>query len=522
LQESVKKMMRLFAGYPDAYGTHGTEKSNGAGKKVEIKSSVRTARGKVTEELWADHLSGKRPIGIIPLKENETCSWGVIDIDKYDVDHVAIFEKLEEVGIPMVVCRSKSGGAHVFAFFAEEQPADQIIEALRGVAAVLGHGTAEIFPKQTRVLLEKGDLANWLNMPYFDAEVTKRYAVTRGGKGMSLEIFLKYAENKLCTLEDLRKRPPPKRTVLLPRSPYSSSASAGQPEFSDGPPCLEHMSAEGVPEGNRNNALFNYAILAKRKYPDNWQEVLERWNRECMTPPLPIDEVQQIMKSVGKKDYPYRCKDAPLSTFCNSGLCKTREFGIRAGATPTISSIAILDTQPPLFFVTMDGGSVECSSEDILNPRAFQKMALEQLRVVTPLYNAKEWLPHIQRCIENATLIEAPDEAGTDGHFYELLERFCTDRHAAREADEMLLGRPWTSPEDKRVYFRLRDLMSFLDRERFRELTRQQITQRIKNYGGDQKFFNLRGKGFNTFWVPDIFHRQTEAHDTPASGGGDI
>jgi hypothetical protein len=58
--------------------------------------------------------------------------------------------------------------------------------------------------------------------------------------------------------------------------------------------------------------------------------------------------------------------------------------------------------------------------------------------------------------------------------------------------------------------------MAFLDREKFRDLTRQQITSRLRDLGGGQQFFNLRGRGVNTFWLPNIFDAQTEPHATPA------
>ena len=73
----------------------------------------------VTLDLWQDHVEGKRPLGIIPIREDSTCSWGSIDIDEYDVDALAVVKKIEQMKLPLVPCRSKSGGLHLFLFVTE-------------------------------------------------------------------------------------------------------------------------------------------------------------------------------------------------------------------------------------------------------------------------------------------------------------------------------------------------------------------------------------------------------------------
>ena len=137
------------------------------------------------------HLDGERPLGIIAIREDSTCLWGAVDIDKYDLDHAQLVRDLAELGAPAIVCKTKSGGAHVYLFFSEPIPAQTVIDKLRELASALGHGDAEIFPKQAQVLLERGDLGNWLNMPYFDSRRTERYAVESDGRGMSVEMFLR-------------------------------------------------------------------------------------------------------------------------------------------------------------------------------------------------------------------------------------------------------------------------------------------------------------------------------------------
>lgn len=486
-----------------AHGTYDKEDRSHGKDKVEIKRTARTLREPPTPELWEQHLLGQRALGIVPISESGECLWGVIDVDQYDLSHAEIVQRIEDLGFPMVVCRSKSGGAHLFTFLKEPMRAADLIAKLREIAAVLGFGNAEIFPKQTEVKGDRGDIGNWLNMPYFDAERGNRFAVLNSGRGMSLERFLEWAER-------IRQHP---SSFLSLKTKRASDDS----ELADGPPCLQYLAGTGVSEGGRNNALFAYGVLAKRKYPDNWEPVLERWNHKFIKPPLSSEEVQIIVRSLRKKDYSYKCKDSPLCNHCDASACRLRLHGVGQGSAPDINTVSILDTEPPLFFVTLSSGAtVECSSDDILSARAFQRAALEQLKVLLPLYKQDNWLNRMSLCLESATRIEAPRESGVTGAFHVMLEQFCTDRYRAQERDEILLGKPWFDEEQRVYWFRLQDLEEHLNKAKFRELTRNKITQRIRSMGGTHKFHILRGKGVNLWSIPENqFQYQTEPHSIP-------
>ena len=481
-------MMTLFRGFSGAHGTHGAEETRTGAVKREIKKSAKTLREPVTLELWEQHLSGQRALGIITITEEATCWWSALDIDKYDIVHLDLVKELAERKIPAVVCRTKSGGAHIYLFFSEAIPAGEVMAKMRELASSLGQGGCEIFPKQDQVLTERGDLGNWLNMPYFDSAHTVRYAIGEDGRGLSLSRFLSLAERSQLTAERLASLP-------LHRS---------VPEMVEGPPCLEHLASTGIGEGARNNGLFALGVLAKKMQPDDWAPLLEKYNADYLRPPLPAAEVQVIIKSLGKRDYSYKCGDTPINAHCNLAVCRGRKFGVGpSGAARIVESVSILETEPPLFFVNLrTGGTVECEAGDLLNPRAFQQLALTQLLQVLPQYKQEDWHRQIQSCIEDAVRIQAPREVGITGQFEELLERFCTDRHAATTKDEILLGKPWLDQETGLVWFRLRDLQDMLDRHKFRELTRGKITSRLRQMGGDAGFFNIRSKGTNVWSVP--------------------
>ena len=110
----VEKFKSIFEGLDVAYGQHQPQGSRADGKQ-QGKSYI--VRQEVTHELWKAHLEGIGPsLGIIPIRADNTTKWGCIDIDHYPLDHNSLLKKIRELQLPLVHCKSKSGGAHLFLF----------------------------------------------------------------------------------------------------------------------------------------------------------------------------------------------------------------------------------------------------------------------------------------------------------------------------------------------------------------------------------------------------------------------
>ena len=110
----VEKFKSIFEGLDVAYGQHQPNGSRADGKQ-QGKSYI--VRQEVTDELWQKHLEGEGPsLGIIPIRADNTTKWGCIDIDSYPLDHPSLFRKIRKLNLPLVYCKSKSGGAHLFLF----------------------------------------------------------------------------------------------------------------------------------------------------------------------------------------------------------------------------------------------------------------------------------------------------------------------------------------------------------------------------------------------------------------------
>jgi hypothetical protein len=198
-----EKFKQIFEGLKIAYGQYqkGERGENGKqGGKAFI------VRGNVTDDLWENHLKGEGPaLGIIPITENNTCRWGCIDIDKYNFDHALLVSNIRKLKLPLIVCRSKSGGAHVFLFTKEFIPAFLMQGTLKKISKILGYEGCEIFPKQTEILVERGDTGNFLNLPYHNEMKGLRYAINDNGSGCTLEEFYKLYDLYACKEEDLKE-----------------------------------------------------------------------------------------------------------------------------------------------------------------------------------------------------------------------------------------------------------------------------------------------------------------------------
>jgi hypothetical protein len=139
---------------------------------------------------------------------------------------------------------------------------------------------------------------------------------------------------------------------------------------------------------------------------------------------------------------------------------------------------------------------------------------MERLFICFRMMKQETWLSIVAGAMKNATRIEAPDEVGRAGQFFEYLEDFVMNRHKGEQKEDILLGRPWEDQEGKRHYFRLKDLMKFLEIAGFKIYNRGQVTSRLRMIKGDKHFFSIQGKGVNVWYIPSTF-TPTPTPDTP-------
>jgi len=108
----------------------------------------------------------------------------------------------------------------------------------------------KFFPKQAVLDKERGDVGNFLNLPYHNGNnYSTRYAYDDEGNAMNIDKFLEEVEKNLLLQKSLKIKS------------YKEKS-----EFFDAPFCIEaYINENGhVESGNRDNFLFQYAVYAKR------------------------------------------------------------------------------------------------------------------------------------------------------------------------------------------------------------------------------------------------------------------
>ena len=426
----MKEFVELFTGLQRAHGCTYVDKKGADGLKVKGKSFVK--REPVVEQLWQNHLNGIEPsLGIIPINEDNKCKWGCIDVDKYDnLDHKQIVNKISGYGIPLSVCRSKSGGAHIFLFTTEFVPAKLMRDKLMSISAILGFGNAEVFPKQIE-LKSQDDTGNFLNLPYFNCKNSTRYAYDLQGRAITIDAFLLGAKVSALTpkeLQDLQIKRPPS-------------------EFDDGPPCLESLTKEKLTDG-RNRVMFQFKVYAKKKWPDSWVHKLDEFNFKHYATPYRHDEMQTFRKENKDKDYGYKCHEDPMCNHCDKKLCATRKYGIgKQKIFPQLSGLQKINLEEPYYFVNVDGDRIKLDNVDcLLQQRLFKRAIAKQINKRIPDFTKKEFAEFIDPLMDDMEIIEPPAGSTKIEQLADNLEEWCTDRTAEGSVkDDMIFGNVWNS-----------------------------------------------------------------------------
>lgn len=495
IAELAARLARVFEGKADAHGWYSVDMQKDArGKNLGPRGVVREP---VTIETWIAHLRGDEGLGIVPIRDDNTCTWGAIDIDKYDgtVNHGALCQKIMmEAKLPWFVFQSKSGGAHIVCLVGAPVPAEDMQKKLRELVQFLGLSPkTEIFPKQSKIDAVRGDIGNWLNMPYCDYLNGNRYAVTHEGRPVSLQEFLTAAEKVLArhkSLDEYVIAPPP---------------SAPDVDFTDGPPCLFFLTRKGFEEGTRNNGLTALAVYARKKYPGKWKTKVAEYNKTYMQPPLDDAEVTTIIASVGAKEYGYSCTSEPIASVCDKATCRLKRFGV-GERQALIESITKMETDPPTWFVSVMGHRIKVDTAELVEFPKFKKRVFAATNQIPFDMKRDVWEVQVnEACLpDKLEVIPAPPESSADGVFQLLLRRYCHERQRAKHREEFLLG--MNLVEHGFVWFELLRLMNFLRMEGFSEFSRRDVTVALRELGAinNQMRFGQRNRhawGVSLDWL---------------------
>jgi len=482
--DKVEKFKSIFNGLDRAYGQYKSEgpKANGkvGGKAFIIKEPV-------TDKLWADHLDGKDPsLGIIPIRDDSTCSWGCIDVDTYPLEHKKLIKKIRDLKLPLVICRSKSGGAHVFIFLKEPVQASLVRDKLTEWSAEIGYAHCEIFPKQVEIKADRGDTGNFLNLPYHGGDNSMRHGFSDDGSGASLTDFFHLYDTYCTSEKDLIE--------------FKVKRKKEVKELEDGPPCLATLMSQGIPEGGRDNTLYQYAVYAKKKWPNEWQAKVDEFNHKYMEKPLGSAQVQKTVTQHERKDYQYKCKDQPMCAVCSPIVCQSRQYGIGDSFEHNFSDLTKIQSDQSVWFLNVDGQRLVLETEELFDQNKFRKACMDKINIIPNPMRPNAWTTRLQQLLRDIEVIEAPKEIRKEGRFKSLLEQFLDDQGAAEHIDEINMGKAWFS--EGNAYFKTEAIQTFLEKKRFKDFTSTQIHATIRQMGGGHAYRKVQGTTQFMWYIP--------------------
>ncbi|HZS61432.1 MAG TPA: DUF5906 domain-containing protein [Gemmatimonadaceae bacterium] len=308
--DASERMMERFRGSSRGHLFYLQTGAAPTGQKTEGRYSM--PAGPATVEHWRAHLAGASGLGVVPLLDDGLCEWGAIDIDDRAIDHAKLAMRLYKMELPLVVLRSKSGGAHLYLFCREPCRADIVQGKLKELAHGLGIASKVdmFFPAQLKWASAR-DKGSGINMPYFGGAATDRYAITASGKHLNVEDFLHYAGECAVTVDELAHV-----KIAEDEAAHDDSLWKGAPRS------LVKVACQpgGVTDGERNKVLFKIAIYLRERFGiEAFGDKLHEYNDRFLSPPLGAREVDGIAQSVARHPN-YESPGASTADDVNAGI----------------------------------------------------------------------------------------------------------------------------------------------------------------------------------------------------------
>ena len=458
----IEKFKKIFEGSDIGYGTFEMGTPNGT--EIKRDGSALTYKGKPpSHTLWQEHLSGKGiGLGIIPINSESKCKWGCLDIDAYKKDNKELVKKIEDLKLPLIVCRSKSGGAHAFLFSKTFISASLMKIKISSYAAALriGNDLDRTYPVQEKIIKGKGHVGSFLNLPYYNAEEGSRYAYKPDGSAASLQEFFDLYDEKSLTESDFEIKKPVKDN-----NPYREA-----------PPCLVALQ-KGVGEGGRDDALMNYAMFYKKAYPEfgidkktgqkhTWQQLTREANRRYMKPSMDEKQVEKVINQVENNDYNYFCHCPTLKEVCQSELCKTKTYGI---GDPLLKNIIgdIVEYGHDRYLVDINVDpkqEVFVEGKTLMYENLFREYCMQQVQVMLPKFKKGEFeRMMLKKFNERAKSADYVSEASEDFRFIKYLGQYVNHKKAYTDPKVLLTYKsPYFEQKKNYLEFNLDDFEDYL------------------------------------------------------------
>ena len=470
----------------------------------------------ITEKHYLDHLEGKTSIGIQPCDDDGMASFGAIDID--DKEHSysnfpykRYLDIIKENNLPLIPVKSKSGGLHLYLFLKEKVRAVFLRNFLESLLYILKlKPSTEVYPKQTELGYdeEKKEYSNgqYINLPYFNRN--ERVAINYDGTPFTFEQFIKIVNHNKKSKQELEEF-----SLAL----VKTVLQGGPDEFNDGPPCLQIMAKEPLNDA-RDRWLYNYMVFAKKKYPDNWQDVLkaapqkyfikdsngvvlDHWGSEKKI----IDKIRSWKKDNTKG---YTCTQEPIVNFCMKVECLKKKYGVgsdRKKMFPPLSNLVKINYPEPEYTFNVElpdnKGSKVIRAKDmkqIKDQEELRTLIMKTANIYVAKVKGDDFENVIAKLLPPVEIHQPPKGTTPDELLHEYLEEYLNGpkakSYASFKSGAVLV-------EEGFAYFKFANFYNTLKNKEWKERkerTAQRIKERYKaEFGIKKRFPKLNNEATN-------------------------
>jgi hypothetical protein len=479
LRQFVEDFASLFAGNKNSYGVFipagGDTKE---GEKAKGKSFTKTEP--LAETLYLKHLHGEQGLGVVPITKEGKVSFAAIDVDTYPLNPVKYLTMLQKAKLPLVGFSSKSKGLHLYCFFNPPEKASDVITLMDRVRELIGlPKDTEIFPKQTQ--LGSTGSGNWINLPYFNAENTVRYAYSVDGGALPLSTALNLCMQLRTTTKALKD--------TLDSVPMAEA-----------PPCLQTMFLEGgAAEGERNAFMLNCGVYLKARFGDAFADNLHLLNNNTLEPLDYIELDTTVVASLNKRDYNYACKSPLLKGYCNKTECGSRKYGVGGQYISDFEFGQLIrfkgDDEDEYYIWDVNATKFTLYGiQDLIKQDRFRALCGSKLNHIPNKLKEPVWLNIVNKALNN--VIEEQDDISLGlsdkAHWTEKVCEFLSTRQAIRR-EQLLENLVYLT--NGKLYFKNTTLQEYLTKlGTLNHVNKQQHMKFLKDFGVQYGTIRVDGK----------------------------
>ncbi len=204
---------------------------------------------------------------------------------------------------------------------------------------------------------------------------------------------------------------------------------------------------------------------------------------------------------MGRKDYTYRCTEAPLIDLCDKNSCRLAKHGLTAeeqqGDPIKFLGLTKYLTEPPVFDLRTELGDVRLGTKSLLSYAAVREAIAEKYLRLIPRLKTETWHAILSDLMSQCTICPVPEDSTPSGLIWNALVEY--SQIASEEDTTDVEDSKWQGGipirRDGVIYFRGNKFIEWLRRSKRAEgMNQGQIYMALKDKGIESDRKSIGGR----------------------------